>query len=105
MRAVHLPSRRLRGRPGPADPRYEPITDSRDGRIKARRVPFADEWLLHTSDEMPADGQIKVPDAEQMAKLKTCLDVMLIRLAEPIGLHTRASGGGARRLWLHLRSP
>jgi hypothetical protein len=48
----------------------EPITDSRDDRIKARRVPFVDEWLLHTSDEMAADGQIKVPDAEQMAKFK-----------------------------------
>ncbi len=80
----------------------EPITDPRDAGIKARRVPFADDWLLHASDEMPADGQIKVPDAAQMAKLKTCLDVALVRLAEPVGLYTRAKGGGARRLWLSL---
>jgi hypothetical protein len=80
----------------------DPITDFLDGAMKSKFVAFADDWLVTTSGAMPRDGLFREPTPEQVEKLRECLDVVLVRLAQPIGYTTRSAFGGLRRLWFEL---
>jgi len=80
-----------------------PISDPRDPKIAARRVDFADDWLQDFSDLVEDDG--KNPDpltSLQIDELARNLDMVLIKLAEPIGAYSRWRSGGPRRGWVTL---
>ena len=65
-------------------------------------VPFANAWLLESSQDMPRDGRFRQPDEEQRELLCKRLDFALVRLAESIGKQTRRRTGGARRSWIKV---
>jgi len=79
-----------------------PIVDPSDKEIRALRVSFHKDWLVCCCEDMEMDGQFLKPDVEQTQMLKNRLDFALVRLAEPVGRHTRRSSGGLRRSWLNL---
>ena len=63
------------------------------------KVAFHADWLVGSCAHMPDDGKFLHPSDEQKAQLCEHLDFALIRLAEPVGRHTRQFSGGVRRLW------
>lgn len=82
--------------------RGDPITDFLEGATESKFVEFADDWLVTSSGQMPRDGLFREPTPEQLEKLRECLDMVLVRLAQPIGYATRYAFGGLRRLWFEL---
>jgi len=81
----------------------DPITDpsSPDVLPRVRRVDFhPDKWLEKSSGAFPGDGKFDAANPGQITGLKNNLDMVLIRLAEPIGLYSRRRTGGARRGWI-----
>lgn len=69
----------------------------------AKRVEFAEEWLLAYSEDWSEEGVVADPTPAQLAEMKRRLDFALIRLKEPVGLHARSFAGGRRRLWVDLK--
>lgn len=63
------------------------------------RVAFHAQWLLACCEHMPGDGLFAHPDPAQQLELPKRLDFALVRLAEPVGRHTRQFAGGKRRRW------
>jgi hypothetical protein len=80
----------------------EPITDFLDGATQSKFVAFAADWLVATSGAMERDGLFREPTPQQLEKLRECLDLVLVKLAQPIGYATRTAFGGSRRLWFEL---
>lgn len=66
------------------------------------RVVFHPQWLLACCEHMPGDGLFAHPDEAQRLELSKRLDFALIRLAEPVGRHTRQFAGGRRRQWWNI---
>lgn len=90
----------------------DPINDPADDYPRARRVAFhSTDWLRCCSDSLPQDGRIEQPTESEIGELKNHLDMVLIRLAEPIGNYSRRRTGGSRRGWIeptpveHFRPP
>lgn len=79
----------------------EPLTPQL--RARARPVPFHDDWLVDTCEDIPGEAFYEPTDV-QIAELKVKLDYALIRLAEPVGNYSRYAYGGARRGWFDLSS-
>jgi hypothetical protein len=81
-----------------------PILDPRDPKILARRVAFhPTDWLQEFSDLVIGDGKTPEPlTSDQIDEFAHNLDMVLIKLAEPIGAYTRWRGGGPRRGWVTL---
>lgn len=68
-----------------------------------RRVEFhPTEWLRKFSEAFPGDGTFDAANDAQIAGLRGHLDMVLIKLAEPVGKYSRRRTGGARRGWIDL---
>jgi hypothetical protein len=80
----------------------DPIEDFAVKGVPPLFVEFADKWLMATSDEMVEDGMFRDPTDTQLDELTKHLDMVLVKLAEPVGRYTRSATGGARRLWFDI---
>lgn len=73
---------------------------------RVRRVEFhPTDWLRQFSEAFPGDGTFDFVDPLQIEGLQKHLDMVLIKLAEPIGNYSRRRTGGARRGWIELPPP
>lgn len=79
-----------------------PISDPQRPPKGVVRVEFHSQWLLACCEDMPGDGMFAHPTKSQEQELTNRLDFALIRLAEPVGHHTRQFAGGKRRLWWNI---
>jgi hypothetical protein len=84
----------------------DPIKDPDSPGIRARRVEFAPDWLMCSSESFSTDGFLMPNDEAKPANPAiNSLDFALIKLAESIGEYTRSSSGGQRRGWIDLTKP
>jgi hypothetical protein len=80
----------------------EPLPHALKARTRAIKF-HSQKWLIDTCEDIPGEA-FGEPNAAQIADLKAKLDYALVRLAEPIGNHSRYIHGGSRRGWFDLSS-